>query len=177
MIKAPLIRDYSLVVESVPCHPGSEEYVATAQLERSIGAALPYLNRILIGASYYPEAPSLLGRIRGHAIAFWPDRIVIADVDDQAQAGDLANEIVAFVNDTWAQRDTIEPDHSARRRPAPMALYKLLPRTNCRQCGEETCYTFALKLAAGKQHLQACSPLSAHAYATERETLESLLAG
>jgi ArsR family metal-binding transcriptional regulator len=177
MASGQLIRGYNLAVESVPCHPGSEEYVATAFLEQSIADVLPYLNRVLSSTDYYPEAPSLLGQIRGHAIAFWPDRIVIADVDGQKEANDLVGEIVALVNDTWARKEAIEPDHSARRRPAPMALYKLLPRTNCGQCGEETCYAFALKLAADQRQLHGCAPLNTDAYASERAALEALMAG
>jgi ArsR family metal-binding transcriptional regulator len=34
-----------------------------------------------------------------------------------------------------------------------MAIFKLLPQTNCKQCGEPTCYTFALKLAASQRKL------------------------
>ena len=49
--------------------------------------------------------------------------------------------------------EVIEPDFEMHRGPAPMAVFKLLPRTNCRQCGQATCFTFALKVAAGQQKL------------------------
>jgi len=29
-------------------------------------------------------------------------------------------------------------------------IFKLLPKTNCKDCGEPTCLAFAMKLAAGK---------------------------
>jgi len=38
-------------------------------------------------------------------------------------------------------------------------VYKLLPQTNCKQCGEPTCYTFALKLAASQKKITDCPPL------------------
>jgi len=35
-------------------------------------------------------------------------------------------------------------------------IFKLLPKTNCKECGEPTCLAFAMKLAAGKAELSAC---------------------
>ncbi|MBI5018152.1 MAG: acetyl-CoA decarbonylase/synthase complex subunit gamma [Deltaproteobacteria bacterium] len=35
-------------------------------------------------------------------------------------------------------------------------IYKLLPQTNCKDCGEPTCLAFAMKLAAGKAELSKC---------------------
>jgi len=34
------------------------------------------------------------------------------------------------------------------RRPGPVEVYKLLPQTNCRACGQPTCFVFAGKLVA-----------------------------
>lgn len=37
-----------------------------------------------------------------------------------------------------------------------LQIQKLLPRTNCRECGANTCMAFAMKLAAGKADLALC---------------------
>ena len=37
-----------------------------------------------------------------------------------------------------------------------MQIYKLLPKTNCKDCGSPTCLAFAMKLAAGKAEIQQC---------------------
>ncbi|MDP2931444.1 MAG: acetyl-CoA decarbonylase/synthase complex subunit gamma [Chloroflexota bacterium] len=42
-------------------------------------------------------------------------------------------------------------------------IFKLLPKTNCKQCGEPTCLAFAMKLAAGKVELALCPTLSEEA--------------
>jgi len=39
-------------------------------------------------------------------------------------------------------------------------IFKLLPKTNCKDCGEPTCLAFAMKLAAGKAELSACPHVS-----------------
>ncbi|MFU8855712.1 MAG: acetyl-CoA decarbonylase/synthase complex subunit gamma [Deferrisomatales bacterium] len=44
-------------------------------------------------------------------------------------------------------------------------IYKLLPQTNCKDCGEPTCLAFAMKLAAGKAELSKCPYVSEEAQA------------
>ncbi len=44
-------------------------------------------------------------------------------------------------------------------------IYKLLPKTNCGECGVPTCLAFAMNLAAGKAELAACPYVSEEAKA------------
>ena len=37
-----------------------------------------------------------------------------------------------------------------------LEIYKLLPQTNCKECGFPTCLAFAMKLAAKQAELKAC---------------------
>ena len=85
--------------------------------------------------------------------------------------------LVKLVNDVWERRAQIEPDTSTRENLQPLELYKLLPQTNCRLCGESSCFNFALKLAAGQVELRQCEPLHEEGnYEEQRGQLEFLLA-
>jgi len=42
---------------------------------------------------------------------------------------------------------------------SPIDVYKLLPRTNCKECGEENCMAFAAKLVNREVKLEECPPL------------------
>src|ERR1035437_8390807 len=46
-----------------------------------------------------------------------------------------------------------------------LQVFKLLPNTNCRECGYPTCLAFAMKLAAGKESLDKCPYASPEACA------------
>jgi acetyl-CoA decarbonylase/synthase complex subunit gamma len=37
-----------------------------------------------------------------------------------------------------------------------LQIFKLLPNTNCKECGSPTCLAFAMRLAAGKEALDKC---------------------
>jgi acetyl-CoA decarbonylase/synthase, CODH/ACS complex subunit gamma len=53
-----------------------------------------------------------------------------------------------------------------------MDIYRLLPKTNCAECGEASCMAFATKLSQKEIDLELCTPLAAD----ELEKLENLLA-
>jgi acetyl-CoA decarbonylase/synthase complex subunit gamma len=44
-----------------------------------------------------------------------------------------------------------------------LAIYKLLPKTNCKKCGSPTCLAFAMKLAMKKASLEECPDISGEA--------------
>jgi acetyl-CoA decarbonylase/synthase complex subunit gamma len=44
-------------------------------------------------------------------------------------------------------------------------IYKLLPKKNCKECGDPTCLTFAMKLAGGKADVDLCPYLDEQAKA------------
>ncbi|MFC1987721.1 acetyl-CoA decarbonylase/synthase complex subunit gamma [Chloroflexota bacterium] len=44
--------------------------------------------------------------------------------------------------------------------PTGIEIFKLLPKTNCKECGVPTCLAFAMSLAAGKAELTACPHVS-----------------
>jgi len=44
---------------------------------------------------------------------------------------------------------------------SPIDVYKLLPKTNCKECGEENCLAFATKLVNREVTLEKCKPLLA----------------
>ena len=170
-----LIETYHLEVFTPPCDPGAERYAAKAHLSVDITGVLPYLNATLRGAIYLPEAQALTWKKGGHNIAFHAFEIAVSNVEDREGAEKELQGLIDLVNRTWERRSEITPDITTRQRPTPMAIYKLLPNTNCKQCGEPTCYTFALKLAASQKKLADCPPLAETQYAGKLAGLEAII--
>lgn len=170
-----LIPSYELDVFTPPCEPGAERFSAVAFLPADIREALPYLNATLRGALYNPVVPALSWRKAGHFIVFQADRVAVSNVEDRQAAVDEIDGLVKVVNRTWERRDEIDPNFEARQRPVPMAVFKLLPGTNCRACGQPTCFTFALKLIAGQQQPAGCPPLLEPAFAGQLAELHGML--
>jgi ArsR family metal-binding transcriptional regulator len=170
-----LIEDYELEVFTPPCHPGAETWSAVAHFAADISPALPYLNATLRGAVYHPAANALTWKKGGHNVAFHAYEIATSNVEDRDGAEKEIKGLIDLVNRTWERRAEITPDTTTRQRPTSMAIFKLLPQTNCKQCGEPTCYTFALKLAAAQKDLADCPPLSEPQYSEKRAALEEIM--
>lgn len=154
-----LIFKYAVEVFTPPCDPGAERYAARARLTVDIFEVLPYLNATLRGAVYHPAAKALTWKKGGHNIAFHDYEIATSNVEDREMAVKELEGVIELVNRTWENRAQIVPSHETRQRPTPMAIFKLLPQTNCKQCGEPTCYTFALRLVTAQKKLADCPRL------------------
>ncbi len=170
-----LIEHYDLEVFTPPCEPGAERYSAVARLTTDISEALPYLNTTLRGAVYHRAANALIWKKGGHNIAFHAYQIATSNVEDQEAAKKEIEGLIALVNRTWERRSEIAPDYETHQRPTPMVVYKLLPQINCKQCGEPTCFTFALKLAASQRKIADCPPLFEPAYAERLAALQAIV--
>ena len=154
-----LIEAFKLDIETSTHSMDEFEYEAIARLDVDLSPALPYLNATLSRGVYLPDEPVLSWRHEGHNIGFWSDRIAADHMDSREQVDEVVELLVRLVNDVWDKRDQIEPDHTTHERLQPLELLRSLPRTNCKDCGENSCFNFALKLAAGQVQLAQCRPL------------------
>jgi ArsR family metal-binding transcriptional regulator len=170
-----LIEKYEVEVFTPPCEPGAERYAARARLVVDITEVLPYLNATLREAVYHREANALTWKKGGHNVAFHAHEIATSNVEDRDAAQNELKGLIDLVNRTWERRSEITPDITTRQRPTPMAIFKLLPRTNCKQCGEPTCYSFALKLTVSQKKLLECSLLSDSKYTNNKIELEAMM--
>ena len=59
---------------------------------------------------------------------------------------------------------------------SPLELYKLLPKLNCKKCGEASCMAFVYKLQRGEKKPDACPPLLEPQFSKQLEELRQLLA-
>ena len=172
-----LIEQYDIEVFTPACSPGEERFAAKGHLTADISDVLPYLNTTLRGARYTHAARALTCTIAGHYVAFHPFEIAVSNVEDRAEAKQEIEKLIALVNYTWERRAEIAPDMELHQPPTPMALFKLLPHAsrNCKECGEPTCFTFALKLAVSQRQLSDCPPLAQPRYAHNLGALQALV--
>jgi len=83
----------------------------------------------------------------------------------------LVQRIVWKVSQPWETAGT----HRPTRDVSALVVWKLLPRTNCRECGELTCRAFASKLVQWVRSPGDCPVLGTPEFREEREALEQLL--
>ncbi|MEM1525439.1 MAG: (Fe-S)-binding protein, partial [Nitrososphaerales archaeon] len=58
---------------------------------------------------------------------------------------------------------------------SPIEVYKFLPKTNCKECGEPNCMAFAVKLVNREIELVKCTPLLKDEYKDAYKQLWEML--
>jgi len=163
------------ITRILPCLADPAKVRARADISTDVSDLLPYLNATEKGAIYNPVAHTLTLRQGGMIITIYPREIVMAKVDDAARAEELAGEFRDLLNRTEEQRGDVEPCFERRSQLQPLDILKLLPRTNCRQCGDAVCLAFATKLALGQADIMRCGPLFDADWTEQRHLLLELL--
>jgi ArsR family metal-binding transcriptional regulator len=155
-----LIDDYEIALSTPACDLESPIYAAKVTLRTDIGEVLPYVNASVEKGEFVPGIPVLVWTEGGHKYALRDREMAISSILDRDEAGELVMALVAKVNDIWERRDSIEPSYETVEKPKVLDIYKLLPRTNCKQCGAPTCMAFADMIAKEKKTLEECPPLN-----------------
>lgn len=171
-----LIESYNLEIEVADHSDQVFEYEAIAQLDVDISQVMPYLNAELKSGTYYQDGPAFSWRKGSHKIGFWSKKIAADHLESREQAQAIIEELVDLVNSVWERRHEIEPDTTTHEKRQPLELFKLMPKTNCKICGENTCYNFSIKLASGLVESEKCRPMyDEDKYSDQLARLEILL--
>lgn len=170
-----LVGDYSLRLYKPKCNPFAETVGAEALLEGDVAEVLPYLNAELSGCIYSPHAPALTLKHEGHGVTIWPRKIVVGGCVDEADARQVLARVCELVNDVWERREAIEPNYESVEELKAIDVLKLLPGTNCGECGAATCLAFAVKLCARQATIGDCKPLASGEYEGKRRELTTAL--
>jgi len=155
-----LLSSYRKEIFRPECNPSFQSLHCFAHLEQDVGEALPYLNAALGGFEYSTEPPSVTFRVHGKIITVHPQLIAVNALKDEAEAVKILEWLKREINEAWENRANIEPCYTGLPRPQLLEILKLLPRTNCKKCGQPTCMVFAALAVEGGKGTEDCPELS-----------------
>lgn len=158
-----------------PCTTGGGRIKFRAKLSHPVEEVMPYLNAEIKTGLYIPQAKTFTYKIESHIINIGGDHLTCTQLTNEAQCYEMIDHIKDLINDTWERKDQITPYEETRERPNAIQLYKLLPKTNCKVCGQASCMAFASKLIMGTTRLYECPVIREEAYASNFQTLEGHL--
>jgi ArsR family metal-binding transcriptional regulator len=156
-----LFKSYRKKIFRPECNPGFESVHCIAHLDQDISEVLPYLNAVLGGFEYLKDAPAVIFRSQGKLITVHGRKIAINALRDEDEADKILSWLQREINDAWENRASIEPSCEGAPKPKVIEILKLLPRTNCKECGEPTCMVFAARVVEGVKTATDCPPIDA----------------
>ena len=112
-------------------------------------------------------------KAHGKLITVHPREIAVNALKDELEADKILEWLKREINEAWNKRDEIEPRYEGAPKPKVFEILKLLPKTNCRECGQPTCMVFATRVAEGAKGPEDCPPLEAEAKMKLQEYMNS----
>jgi len=152
-----LVTGYSdLKIDTPGCSPGVLILNADFRLNCDISKLFPYINSVIEGAQYFDNPHYIRFEWKGVKCALYPEKGYVLPFETHGHVETYLNSLVEFLNDLYEKKDTIEPDFK-KYKPVPVIdIYKILPGTNCRECGFAACMAFAAALSKGDVQYTKC---------------------
>ena len=154
------LKEYRKEIFRPECNPNFQSVHCIAHLESDISEVLPYLNTVLGGSTYTQNPPSVTLKVHGKLITLHSQQIAINALKDEEEADKILRWLSQEINETWEKRDQIEPSFQGISKPQILEILRLLPRNNCRRCGQATCMVFSLLVGEGVKGPEDCPGLS-----------------
>jgi ArsR family metal-binding transcriptional regulator len=170
-----LLKNYTFETMLPECNPMAETINAIANLSEDIGEVLPYLAAVIKVCTYDDATKILTFKRDGKGVALYPRRITVTKLPDREEAKRVLDELKALINSTYENRHNIKLCYKKGGELKYLDVFRLLPGTNCKECGEPTCLAFAAKLVQQETDIAQCSPLLSGQFEEKRERLLDML--
>lgn len=172
-----LLREFKYQLFVPECNPNAETLNCLAAFSDDVSEVFPYPNAVLKGCVFRPDTGTLSFRHEGKFFTLYARRVAVTRIADDADAQQTLAWLRDFINQTYEGRERITPSYKTCDAPKALDVYKLLPGTNCGECGEATCLAFALKVVAQSTEIAACRPLFSGQHEAKRERAVEVLLG
>ena len=165
------------VMVLAPCVADATKIRLIVHLSGDLADVFPYMNAVMREASYNRNGPTFTFMDGYRMISIYPRRIAVAKADEILDGWRTLEAIRRRANETWACRASIAPSYEMREKPPALEIFKRLPGTNCRACGEITCLAFAVKVWGGEADVSMCEPVFAGDYGRLKDALVEICSG
>jgi len=141
-----MFLEYIKVIETSPCLADERLFKALTRASVSLTDLLPYLNAVVDKPNYQPNSNSLMFKDGIIGFTLQDTSINITRFANMTELYEILDWIKNLINDVYESRFEIEPNYKARKIVPVLKIYALLPKKNCKECGEPSCMAFAAKL-------------------------------
>jgi ArsR family metal-binding transcriptional regulator len=169
-----LLNSYK-ITRILPCIADPEKIRVIAEVSDEIHEVFPYLNAVIKGCIYNHPALTLTIRNEEKLITLHAMHVTMTLIEDEKEAHEMLNWVKDLINQTYQNRDQIEPNYSEGDQLKPSDIQKLLPGTNCKECGFRSCLAFSFKLVDQKIEIEKCLPLFSDLFKEKRKVLLEIL--
>ena len=161
------------IMQLLPCIADTTKFRIIARVSPPLGGALKLLEPLFPRARYSDKIGALIIQKNNIMItAYSTGNVTMTMIRSEQEAKDVLDDLRNTINNAIAKgitpvpREKVKVDHAE--------IFQYLPKTDCRICGEQSCYSFAIRLVGGETALDKCTPLLDLKFATNLEHLKTL---
>ncbi|MGB9714656.1 MAG: (Fe-S)-binding protein [Candidatus Bathyarchaeales archaeon] len=168
------------ITEKIPCLLEPRKLQITAQADKPLSEIIPILFLAIPHSQYAKAFGSVTFLLNGKLVTVYSDgKIKLGCALREEIALRLLEKLKAILDKAYEYYERHgSPDPKLleiKQKLNPLEVYRLLPKTDSKECGEQGCFPFAVKLANGGKTLQECTQIQQPKYRTDREQLERML--
>ena len=126
------------------------------RLDTNVSQLFPYINATFKDAKFFDKPEYILFLMNDIKCTLYPNDIIAAPFMDQGQALTFANRLIVFLNDLYNKKDSLKPNFKKVSPVSVFDIFKLLPQTNCKECGYTTCMAFAAAISKSETTPDKC---------------------
>lgn len=140
---------------------GIDKFIcAHFHLDNDVSPLFPYINSVVPSAAFLEKPPYIRFMLDGVLCGLHPQEGVAALFAGRDQALEFLERLLAFLNDLNSRRASLTPNYKTWKPVPVLDIFRILPQTNCRQCGYATCMAFAAALSQEKTAADRCPGLA-----------------
>jgi DNA-binding CsgD family transcriptional regulator/ArsR family metal-binding transcriptional regulator len=146
---------------------GSKIWAASFRLDQDVRHLFPYINATLDDAVYYENPEHIRLLFDGYRCFLYSDLTVAHFFESKKAAKNFIVGFIDFLNDIHNQKENIRPNYDQIKQIPIIDILRILPKTNCKECGYLSCMAFAAAIMKGTEAVNKCpslaSPISENA--------------
>ncbi len=120
--------------------------MAYFKLEPDLLSLFPYINSVAKQAELYETPPHIKFFFEDVLCILYPQKCFLSAINDRDHARAFVLKLVSFLNGIIATKNEIVPKHNFFLQASVTDMLKILPQTNCKECGFSSCMAFAAML-------------------------------
>ncbi len=133
-----------------------QRYNAKFKLDCEILHLFPYINAEVEGTQFQTKPSYVKFIYKGRLCILYPTEGAFTPVENKADAFDFLESLIKLLLNIADCKKSIVPDYREYRPVSTVEVLKILPGTNCRDCGFSTCLAFAAALSRQKTIMTKC---------------------
>lgn len=131
-------------------------WIACFKLTTDVSQLFPYINVVIKDAFYYDTPDYIRFTLDGFFCTLYQNRVNARLFEDRKQALKFIRRLIDFLNNLYTRKDSLQPNHKKHTELSVLEVFKLLPRTNCQECGFRTCLAFAAAISQNQVVPEQC---------------------